>query len=466
MGNLYEALGFLGMLCGLTVIADRLTSKETRKLIGENIRSALEHPRNPKFTNPVSFIEKIRPFSLRSLLTSFAFSIYALTIVLYIQYFMFGYDFSDIYKGVDGVHIKDFTLFLIFIVFSNFFVDFLSFTQTLVLIRLINRGQSRSSIIIVFITDLLSSINIFTFTYAAFLAIGLIYIVNGKERSNFVVKIEKEEITDEVREAIDKIEKIDGDFSNQYTLELYAINPNHERSTATAYVVSQHDLDVFQLQNLLRNALQSLYPTDDVSLISATGIAEPEETGYWNPVEYEMSGSIYFWWNEPLDFALWYSNAYLATDEVQDNFMAVATLAPGFQPVDLLRNSGNPISLYYSDPNYTFSGCGEKLQDSEECKNYVGAFSDDLGIFRIKITLSKQYGGSLPLYTFFFTSLSLTVTIYLFYISIFIMRYTIFIARKLSIPVSRGANLEEHPITVAAFPVILIATVIFYVAGL
>ena len=135
MGNLYEALGFLGMLCGLTVIADRLTSKETRKLIGENIRSALEHPRNPKFTNPVSFIEKIRPFSLRSLLTSFAFSIYALTIVLYIQYFMFGYDFSDIYKGVDGVHIKDFTLFLIFIVFSNFFVDFLSFTQTLVFVR-------------------------------------------------------------------------------------------------------------------------------------------------------------------------------------------------------------------------------------------------------------------------------------------------------------------------------------------
>ncbi len=466
MGNLYEALGFMAMLFGLAVVADRLTSKEARKRIGNSIRASIEHPKNPNFRNPVGFIEQIKPFSLRSFLVSIAFSFYAFAVVLYIQFFLLGYDFLEISEGLPEEHLLPFVLFLLFMVVSNFFVDYLSFTQTLVLIRLINRGQSKSSVFVVFFTDLLASINIFTFAYAAFLAFGVLYITNGREVAEFVVTVDRGEVTDTVGEFVEKIPQVKGEFQHQYTIDIYERNEKNAGSTAFVYFVSKDELSDLQLRRGLDQAFQTLFPTDNVTLKSETGQAPAEETASWGPVDYEMVGSIEYWWNEPLAFINWYSSAYLVTDDVQDNFFVVATLSPGFQPLDLLRDSGNQNALYLSAANYFTTWCADSSPKPDGCENKVGMLSNNLGIFRQQIALAKEYGGSLPLYTFFFTSLALTVTIYLFYISILILRYSAIMARRLSIPISRFANFDEHPVTVAAFPVVLIATIVFYIAGL
>ncbi|MEP3124838.1 MAG: hypothetical protein ABJO52_23415 [Nisaea sp.] len=466
MGNLYEALGFMAMLFGLAVVADRLTSKEARKRIGDNIRSTIEHPKSSNFRNPVGFIEQIRPFSPRSFLVSTAFSFYAFAVVLYIQFFLLGYDFLKVSEGLPEAHILPFMIFLLFMFASNFFVDYLSFTQTLVLIRLINRGQSKGSVFVVFFTDLLASINIFTFAYAAFLAFGVLCITNGREVAEFVVAVDRGEVTDPVGDAVEKTLQIEGEFQNQYTIKIYELNEENARSTATVYFVSKDELSNLQLQRGFGQALQTLFPADNVTLNSETGLAPAQETASWGPVDYEMLGSIEYWWNEPLGFLNWYSSAYLVTDDVQDNFFVVATLSPGFQPLDLLRDSGNQRALNLSAANYFTTWCADSTSETDACENEVGMLSNDLGIFRQQIALTKEYGGSLPLYTFFFTSLALTVTIYLFYISILMLRYSAIFARRLSIPISRAANFDEHPVTVAAFPVVIIATIIFYIAGL
>lgn len=465
VGNMYEAVGFFAMLCGLAVVADRLTSKEARKRIGDNIRNALEHPNNPNFRNPVGFIEQIKPFSPRSFLVSIAFSFYAFAVVLYIQFFLLGYDFHEVTEGLSGDHFPPFLLFLLFMIASNFFVDYLSFTQTLVLIRLINRRQSKGSVFVVFFTDLLASINIFTFAYAAFLAFGILYIINGREVAEFIVSVEEGDITDAVSGAL-KQQQIEGDFSKQYTINLYERNAENALSTATVYFVSSDNLTDPQLRRGVEQALKTLFPDDNVTLKSENGEAPAEESASWVPVDYEMVGSIEYWWNEPIAFLYWYSSAYLVTDDVQDNFFLVATLSPGFQPIYLLRNSGNRNALNASAANYVSVWCSDSSIQPDGCENLVGVLSDDLGIFPQRIALTKEYGGSLPLYTFFFTSLALTVTIYLFYISTLMLKYSAIIARRLSIPVSRVANFDEHPITVAAFPVVLAATIIFYFAGL
>ncbi|MEL7526675.1 MAG: hypothetical protein AAFN16_12935, partial [Pseudomonadota bacterium] len=357
-------------------------------------------------------------------------------------------------------------LFLLFMIASNFVVDYLSFTQTLVLIRLINRGQSKSSVFVVFFTDLLASINIFTFAYAAFLAFGVLYITNGREVAEFVVTVDKSEVTEKIGDAVEQIPQIVGVFRNQYSITIFERDAESAGSTATVYFVSKDELSDLQLRRGIEQALQALFPADNVTLKSEAGQATAEEIAWWEPVEYEMVGSIEYWWNEPLAFLYWYSSAYLVTDDVQDNFFAVATLSPGFQPLDLLRDSGNQNVLNLSAANYFTMWCADNLREPDGCENEVGLLSDNLGIFRQQIVLNKEYGGSLPLYTFFFTSLALTVTIYLFYISILMLKYSALLAHRLSIPISRIANFDEHPITVAAFPVVITATIIFYIAGL
>lgn len=455
----------MAMLFALALTADRLTSKSARAHIGDSIRRSLEHSSSKNFRNPSVFIEKIKPFSLRSILVSAVFSIYAFVIIIYIQFFLLGYDFSVVIEGVREEYINQFVLFLVFIIASNFVVDYLSFTQTLVLLRLINRSNSKKSLFVIFFTDLLASINIFTFAYALFLAFGVLYIANKQEVADFIISVDSSDVTDEVSEALETLNLADDSFTTQYTIRIYERAPENAGSSATAIFVSSDVLTLTDLRRGIEQALQGLFPSHNVSLDTETGQAAPEETSSWRAIDYEMAGTIDYWLNESENFRWWYSSAYLVTDDVQDNFFVVATLSPGFQPLDRLRNAGNRNFLNLSDPNYFATWCADEAAEHGTCGRKIEILSNDLGIFQQQISLSKEYGGSLPLYTFFFTSLALTVTIHLLYASILMLRYSSIIASKLSIPVGNVANLDEHPIAVATFPLILVATAIFYLVG-
>lgn len=434
--------------------------------IGETVRNSLESPWKPSLHNPLGFLENIRPLSRRSFWISFAFSVYALIVVIYVQFFLLGYDFFQIGMDLTQDHLKEFTLLFLFMVAGNFIVDYLSFTQTLVLLRLINRQQSKGSIFIIFFTDLLASINIFTFVYALFLTIAILLIANEQRVAEYVVSIEQEDVSDATLSALAAYPRLSGQFRTQYKVGIYGRNVGERPSIVRALFVSEADLTKAELRDGLRHALEASFPDGAISLRQEDGQAPIEETGAWAPVDFTMVGSIRYWLNASSNFVWWYSNAYLATDDVQDNFFVVATLSPGFQPLDALRARGNQSVMDVNSRGYVAEWCSDSALESEGCSKKVIVLSNDLDALQQELALSLKYGGSLPLYTFFFTSLALTVTIYLFYISLLFLRFCAFFGRRISLPISRLANLDEHPITVISFPIALISSVVFYLAGL
>lgn len=467
MNPYLEALGFLGLLCGLSVVCDRLLSKEGRKEFGNKLRMKIEARELSagERWGPVAIVDALPPFSLRSLFASILLSFISLLVILYIQYFLLDFGFSDLRMGVFST--KDGRLYfsvLAMVFVGNIIADYLSFTQSLIILGMIRRGTSKASAIFIFITDLLASINIFTFVYAFFLAFALYNLANYETRASFVVSLEEDKPDEQIVEYFRKNSTIDK-LDTQYTASLYHLGYGSRYANATVRIVGPSGVSIEQLGNAILAFMIKLYPESGPELSLHSGSVALHGTSVFDEHQVQLRGSVAFWLNAKSGFLPWYSSAYLQSDEVQDNFFEVATLSPGLKTLNYVRDLANSQAVASAKADFIFGWCVNEQRIVEindgDCKPNMSILSSDISAFREDISLHASFGGQMPLYSFFFTSLFLTIAIYCMYLSMYMMKGLNSVSTKLSMPMLSYLNFEEHPITVISFPFNLFASAIY-----
>jgi len=467
--QIIPTLAFMGLLIALASFVDRVMEKEFKKSLGNSIRARITGRQYDvgELRNPIGFIDRIKPFSLRSAMVSAFFSIAALVVIVYIQYFALDYNFSEMVEGVSAAHLNTFLVFLAYMVLANVIVDYISFTQTLVIIRLINKTDSRKSLIVLLFTDLLASINIFTFAYAFFLVLGVTSLLNFQERPQFLVSLEESEPSAALTKMMGTLGFAEPDrFTNVSLLRVTKTSDNGSTDLVEAYMLGTKPAEAGLVFPLLKTVLQTEFPTSSMNLALETGTIAPYKNYPDIKVEYVFKGFMDIDLSPPSFWIDWFSFAYLLTDEVQDNFFAVTGLSPGFQAIDLLRNNANTRASEMSLRDLVVNWCPtdqtRRDKNDTSCADGFVIVSGEIPVLNKKLAMAAKVGGKLPLYTFFFTSLSLTVVIYLFYLSIYIYKAASLAAGSLSIPLVRFANFEEHPITILSVPVILMAGLVYF----
>ncbi|NKM26960.1 DHHC zinc finger domain-containing protein [Rhizobium laguerreae] len=470
MQQIIPTLAFMGLLIALVSAVDRIMDKETKKALGNAIKARITGRQYDvdDVRNPVAFIERIKPFSLRSASVSAMFSATALIVIVYIQYFALNYNFSEAVEGVSKDHLNSFIFFLAYIVSANFIVDYISFTQTLVIIRLINKTDSRKSLIVLLFTDLLASINIFTFVYSFFLVLGVTYLLNFQERTHFVVSLEENEPSAPLTKMMGELGFSDPDrFKNVSILRVTNASGSDSSSLVDAYIFGTKAPEAGLVFPLVKTVLQTEFPTSATSLAQETGTIMPYKNFPDLKVDYIFKGAMNIGLNPPTFWSHWFSVAYLLTDDVQDNFFAVTGLSPGFQAIDRLRDDANTRVAEMSPRDVVVNWCPSDQTRREindkSCPDSFVFVSAEIPVLDTKLAIATDVGGKLPLYTFFFTSLSLTFVIYLFYLSIYIFKAAWLTAGRFSSPLVRFANFEEHPVTILSIPLILLAGLIYFV---
>ncbi|MBY3504019.1 hypothetical protein [Rhizobium laguerreae] len=468
MQQIIPTLAFMGLLIALVSAVDRIMDKESKKSLGYSIKARITGRQYDvgEVRNPISFIERIKPFSLKSALVSAIFSTSAIIVVVYIQYFALDYNFSEIAEGVSGAHLNVYLLFLGYMVLANAIVDYVSFTQTLVIIRLINKTDSRKSLFVLLFTDLLASINIFTFTYAFFLVWGVTSLLNFHERGHFVVSIEESAPSAQITEMMGALGFSDPDrFKNVSILRVTNSSENDSSSLVEAYILGAKPADAGLVFPVLKTVLETEFPTSSMLLAQQAGTIAPYKSYPSLTVDYVFKGSMNFDLSPPSFWSHWFSAAYLLTDDVQDNFFAVTGLSPGFQAVDRLRSDASTrvaeMSLRDLVVNWCSTDQTRREKNDTSCHDGFVFVSAEVPVLDTKLAIATNVGGKLPLYTFFFTSLSLTLVIYLFYLSIYIFKVAWLAAGSLSLPLVRFANFDEHPITILSAPIILLAGLLY-----
>lgn len=467
--QIIPTLAFMGLLLALVSAVDRIMDKESKKALGNSIKDRITGRQYDvgDVRNPVAFIERIKPFSLRSALVSAMFSVIALVVIIYIQYFALNYNFSEATENVSKEHLNFFIFFLVYIVSANFIIDYFSFTQTLVIIRLINKTDSNKSLFILLFTDFLASINIFTFAYAFFLILGVTFLLNFQERAYFLVSLEESEPSAPLTKMIGSLGFPDPDRFNKLSI-IHVNNVSESGSSllVDAYILGTKSADAELVFPLMKTVLQTEFPNSSVSLAQEPGTITPYKDFPPFKVDYIFKGAMNIDLSPPTFLSHWFSVAYLLTDDVQDNFFAVTRLSPGFQAIDRLRNDVSTrlaeMSLRDVVVNWCPSDQTRREKNDTSCPDGFVFVSAEIPVLDTKLAIATDVGGKLPLYTFFFTSLSLTVVIYLFYLSIYIFKAAWLTAGRFSLPLVRFANFEEHPVTILSLPLILLAGLLYF----
>lgn len=467
--QIIPTLAFMGLLIALVSAADRIMDKESKKSLGNSIKARITGRQYDvgDVRNPVAFIERINPFSLRSALISAMFSIISIFVIIYIQYFALRYSFSDAIDGVSKDHLNFFIIFIIYIFCANFIVDYISFTQTLVIIRLINKTDSRRSLFVLLFTDLLASINIFTFAYAFFLVLGVTFLLNFQERAHFLVRLEESEPSASLTKMMGSLGFSNPDRVKNVSI-LRVINAAESDSSglANAYILGTKPAEPELVFPLMKTVLQTEFPSASTSLAQEPGTITPYKNFPSFKVDYIFKGAMNIGLSPPTFWSQWFSVAYLLTDDVQDNFFAVTGLSPGFQAIDRLRNDASTrvaeMSLRDIVINWCPSDQTRREKNDTSCPDGFVFVSAEIPVLDTKLAIATDIGGKLPLYTFFFTSLSLTFVIYLFYLSIYIFKAAWLTAGRFSLPLLRFANFEEHPLTILSVPLIILAGLLYF----
>lgn len=459
----------MGLLIALVSAVDRVMDKEAKKLLGYSIKNLITRRQYDVavVNNPIGFIERIKPFSLKSALVSGAFSIASLILIIYIQYFALNYDFSETVSGVSREHINMYIAFIAYMVAANIVVDYLSFTQTLVIIRLINKTDSKKSLIVLLFTDFLASINIFTFAYAFFLVLGVTTLLNFQERTHFLVSLEENKPSPQTTEMMKSLEFSNPErYKSVSVLRVLDAEGKPFSGLATAYILAVKPVEPQQVFPLIKSILNTEFPASAVSLHQESGTLTPFDEFPDTKVDYSFKGEIDFDLSPLTYWSQWFSAAYLLTDDVQDNFFAVAGLSPGFQKIDSLRNDANRRASEMSMRDIVASWCpiDQPARDKNDttCEDGFILLSSNIPALGTTLASAAVIGGKLPLYTFFFTSLSLTFVIYMFYLSIYILRVIWLAAGRFSTPLVRFANFEEHPVTIVSVPLILLSALLYF----
>lgn len=469
MQQFIPTLGFMALLIGLVSAVDRVMDKDAKKLLGHSIKNLITGRKYDvaAVNNPIGFIERIKPFSLKSALVSGAFSVASFIMVIYIQYFALNYDFSETVSGVSRDHINTYVSFIVYMIAANIIVDYLSFTQTLVIIRLINKTDSKGSLIVLLFTDFLASINIFTFAYAFFLVVGVTTLLNFHERTHILVSIEESKPSPQISEMMKSLEFSNPErYKSVSVLRVLDAEGKPFSGLATAYILAVKPVGPPQVFPLINSILKSEFPASAVSLHQESGTLTPYDEFPDTKVEYSFRGEIEFDLSPLTYWSQWFSAAYLLTDDVQDNFFAVAGLSPGFQKIDSLRNDANRRASELSLRDIVVSWCpsDQTARDKNDttCEDGFVLLSSNIPALSATLAGAAVIGGKLPLYTFFFTSLSLTFVIYMFYLSIYILRMLWLAAGRFSTPLVRFANFEEHPVTIVSLPLILLSGLLYF----
>jgi hypothetical protein len=457
----------MGLLIALVSAVDRIMDKESKRSLGNSIKSRItgHHYDIVDVRNPVSFIERVKPFSFRSAVVSAKLSIAAIVIIIYVQYFALNYNFSEMVVGVSDTHLNHFLAFLAYMVMANIIVDYISFTQTLVIVRLINKTDSKKSLVVLLFTDLLASINIFTFAYAFFLVLGVTSMLNFQERSSFLVSIEESTLTEPLTKMMEQLGSANPDrFKNVSVLQL--ITANDSAKLADGYILGTQSAEPASVFPMLKSVLEKEFPDSSTSLMQETGTIAPHQLFPTLTVDYVFKGAMNIGLSAPSFLGHWYSVGYLLTDDVQDNFFAVTEFSPGFKEIDRLRAEAGMRDAEMSLRDVVVNWCPTDLTRRDlidtSCPSSFVFVSSNLPALDTKLAIETNIGGRLPLYTFFFTSLSLTFVIYLFYLSIYLFRGAWLVAGNLSLPLVKFANFDEHPVTILSVPLILLAGLIYF----
>lgn len=471
--HIIPTLAFMGLLIALASAIDRVMDKESKRILGTSIKDRIVGHRYDigEVRNPISFIERVRPFSFRSAVISALFSVIALLIVLYVQYFALDYDFKEIFEGVREKDGNLFLAFTLYMILENVIVDYISFTQTLVIIRLINKTDSKKSLFILLFTDLLASINIFTFAYSFFLVLGVLHILNYEERATFVVSFEETEMKPTIQKMISDLGFPNaGRFKHVSTLRINALVPDGPSDLSEGYILSAEAPKPDEMFPMMKAALQRQFPDSSVDLTQETGTVALYKTFPDLKTDYVFKGAMNYLLNATGFFGDWFSVGYLLTDDVQDNFFSVTGLSPGFQKIDRLRYEANERVVDVSLRDFVINWCPKDQTNRDvsdtSCPTGFAYVTSNFPTLDTKLAVSTNIGGKLPLYTFFFTSLSLTLVIYLFYRSVYVFRIASLAAGKLSLPFVKFGNFEEHPITLLSVPVILLAGALYLLLSL
>lgn len=467
MASLYPTVTFFVCMFTLSFFSDYLIKIEKRKEFGKYIKQKIKGSTASEFKedDKLNKIEQIKPFSKTSIKISVTLSLASLFTIILIQWVLLGYDFHFMKEGVDDERIANFILLLSLIISGNIIVDYISFCQTLVIINSIGKSKNRSSLIILLFTDILASINIFTLFYALFLAIGVYYITDFEIKTPIAIKIEEINSDDIPKKLIGIYDYMNTyDMNNFARVSIYKKDQKINKTLSTIYLMSDNKITnenvISSIRLSIRDKIKEIEMEEKEGKIQIDSLFKKEN------VTYQISGTMTHRANQPGFFHIWYNFSYLLTDEVQDQFIIVTTLSPGFQPIDSLRRSVHtellttekrlsaPVFCSKEEENYPYG-----------CSQQIAILSEDITTLPFEVSKEVRLGGNLPLYTFLLTSLSPTLLIYFFYTSIYIFKLLYIISKYISLPVVNFGNLEEHPIAILSFPIIFIASVIYFISA-
>lgn len=251
---------------------------------------------------------------------------------------------------------------------ANFIVDYVSFVQTLVIVRIASKADSKKSLIILLFTDILATINIFTLAYAFFLSLGLLLILNPRMETPFVVRVQNVESLNEFRATADRlgIQNV-LEYENVKVVRLFAENRGAYTRLSTVYVLSRTAVAEGDIGSPL-NAFAQRYSFISGPLVPAIGRAELD----YQIQEYQFRGTIRHRLNQTQRWFPWYTYSYLQSDAVQDEFIIVASLDPGFSPLDEVRRRANSHIAGLNDRRDTLAWCADSgllLKADVACDN-------------------------------------------------------------------------------------------------
>ena len=312
-------------------------------------------------------------------------------------------------------------------------------------------------------TDLLASINIFTFAYAFFLSIGVLFVYNTEETIKFYISLNDVDAS-ELRQALLVTEANLSGLEQAMNAKVYTEGKETPNDVSSIYVLSSKKLSAPEFLTALKSIQHGSNEQPSTMQIGEGSLVDKYSRE--GKLNYSISGQTKTLLNVRRSYERWYSQAYILADDVQDNFFKVTGLSPGFQPLEDLRTlSFNQIIELYGDQTFVKWCISEQkimqINDSS-CKDTAIFISNDLSTLKERLARSVEMGGQLPLYTFFFTSLALTFLIYAYYASAIFLSALGYIVRFTSVNIPAYFNIDEHPVTIISMPVILMIGIIYF----
>jgi hypothetical protein len=461
-----ESLGILATFITLGVFLDSITTTEAKKRFfgipslknsyGGGVANRLQSLAH--ILIETFFSQTTLPKALLVICTS---SIAILLLVTTLQVTVLDRTFfSTLFDGLNTYGEK--LLFLIVLLTFGLLTDVASFFESRVLIGLLPRCKSTLEIVVLIVSELLMTMVIFALFFALSITTVALFFGSRDLQSDLFVQMK------------DNTENSDIDFGDSNRpLILDDILPKSAHSAlvllrpkiagsdfveASSRIYSSNPISILELKSAIQLLSKDTFQIEELNVESGQLSYHNELTGI-SEFNYQLHGKIKL--ELPLNATrlnYYYTVAYQAADGVQDDFPASLMLYPGWYRTKLLPMTAESVlkdlpKNLQDFPVFCLAGPMKQIiatSEVSECSHWL-VFSADI---RDELTYAYIFWttremGNVPVYTFFYSSLTITMFLYVLFFFSYLVHYsgTLF---ELKAPGGSLVKTKELPFTLAS----------------